>query len=63
MARPFGANVTEDNRVSFNRWPSDMPHIEFSESADLRDYVKFSVKAGSSVLFFIVCIGRKRQAI
>jgi len=40
-----------------------MPHIEFSESADLRDAVKFSIKAGSSVLFFIVFIGRKREAM
>jgi len=40
-----------------------MPHIEFSESADLRDTVKFSVEAGRSLLFFTVCIGRKRQAM
>jgi len=37
-----------------------MPHFEFSESADLTDTVKFSVKAGSSVLFFVVMYRKEK---
>jgi hypothetical protein len=40
-----------------------MPHIDFSESADLRDAVKLSVIACNSVFFFIVCVGKTRQAM
>jgi hypothetical protein len=40
-----------------------MPHIDFSESADLRDAVKLSVIACNSVFFFIVCVGKTRLAM